>query len=83
MPSFTQEETAGLKALFGKGLAGAEATLQRNQIEIPASVTPDTLRRYREIAQEAIDAGKDSSGVQKKRIEIIDRLLRQQTQGTM
>ena len=74
---FTPEESAGLRELFGKGLEGAKDTLKRGRIEISQGVTRDTLERYREVAQDAIDKGRDTTGVQKKRIAIIDRLLPQ------
>lgn len=72
---FTQEERKGLWQLFGIGLRGAENTLEHDPIEMPEGVTSDTLERYRKIAHDVISCGKDKSGVQKKRIEIIDRLL--------
>lgn len=42
---------------------------------MPKGVTTDTLKRYREIAEDAIQEDKDRTGVQKKRREIIDKLL--------
>ena len=75
---FTQEENIGLRQLFGNRLQGAEIMLKRDPIEMPEGVTRDTLERYRKIARKAISDGKDEiTGVQKKRIEIIDRLLAQ------
>ena len=72
----TQEENIGLRQLFGNRLQGAEIMLKRDPIEMPEGVTRDTLERYRKIARKAISDGKDD-GVQKKRIEIIDRLVTQ------
>lgn len=74
---FTPEENEGLRKVFGHGLKGAEDTLGRETIEIPESVTSDTLERYKRIAEDAIARGRDTTGVQKKRIEIIDRLSSQ------
>jgi len=45
-------------------------------VPLPDGVTPETLLRYREIAEQAIRSGKDTLGVQAKRIEAIDELLR-------
>ena len=51
--------------------------LGRDTIEIPEGVTSDALERYRKIAEDAIAKGRDTTGVQKKRIGIIDRLSSQ------
>ena len=75
--NFTPEENAGLRKLFGRGLKGAEDTLGRETIEIPEGVTSGTLKRYKEIAEDAIARGRDKTGVQKERIKIIDRLSSQ------
>ena len=74
---FTQEENISLRQLFGKGLRGAEIMLKQDPIEVPEGVTRDTLERYRKIARKAISDGKGETTVQKKRIEIIDRLVAQ------
>ncbi len=74
---FTPEENEGLRKLFGQGLKGAEDMLGRDTIEIPEGVTSDALERYRKIAEDAIAKGRDTTGVQKKRIGIIDRLSSQ------
>ena len=74
---FTPEENEGLRKLFGNGLKGAKDTLGRGTIKTPKGVTSDTLERYREIAEDAIARGRDKTGVQKKRIEIIDKLSSQ------
>ena len=71
---FTPEENGGLRKLLGQGLKGAEDTLGRDTIEIPEGVTSDTLERYKKIAEDAIARGRDKTGVQEKRIKIIDRL---------
>ena len=74
---FTPEEHDGLTELFGVGLKDAEDRLEDDPIVMPDGVTKDALERYREIAEDAIQKGKDKTGVQKKRLEIIDKLLSQ------
>ena len=71
----TAKENAGLRELFGKGPKGAADTLQRDRIEVPQDVTDKALVRYRKIAQDAIAKGRDTLGVQEKRLRIIDKLL--------
>jgi hypothetical protein len=44
--------------------------------EAPQGLTQRTLQIYKEIAQRAIDAGKDSSHVQQLRLLIINSLLK-------
>jgi hypothetical protein len=45
-------------------------------VPLPDGVTPETLQRYRQIAENAVNAGKDTLGVQGGRITAIDLLLR-------
>lgn len=45
-------------------------------VKLPPGVTGETLVKYRELAIRAIGAGKDTLGVQAKRVEIIDAILR-------
>lgn len=73
--TFTSEENQGLKELFGTGLHGAEEALRRNPLVMPRGVTEGTLKRYKKIAEDAIQEGKDKTGVQEKRLEIIEKLL--------
>jgi RHS repeat-associated protein len=76
---FSRTEVEGLRELFGRGVQGANSLLERLQsgeVNLPETVTPDTLRRYREIAESAITAGKDTLGVQEARRQAIDLLLR-------
>ena len=74
----TPAETRGLTELFGKRPDGAKALLDRlaqGPVNLPANVTRQTLEKYAQIAQNAIDLGKDKIGTQALRLEAIRRLL--------
>jgi RHS repeat-associated protein len=75
----TYDEIGGLKDLFGRGQQGIADLLERlgsgQPVELPPGVTPESLQRYREIAQNAINAGIDNQGVQAARSQAIDILL--------
>ena len=77
---FSKGEVAGLRELFGRSQQGIAELLERlnsgRNVPLPNGVTPETLSRYREIAEQAIRDGKDALGVQAKRIVAIDELLR-------
>jgi hypothetical protein len=70
----------GLRQLFGRSVAGAEALLDLLEaggpLTLPDGVTVDVLLQYRELAVEAIASGKDILGVQALRVEAIDLILR-------
>jgi RHS repeat-associated protein len=78
---FTAGESAGLRALFGREAAGAEALLNRimagERIALPEGVTAEVLQRYLKLAEEAIEAGKDLVGTQAARKAAIEALLQQ------
>lgn len=71
---------SGLKDLFGKSMKGAQELLGRlrggEAVSLPPGVTPQTLQTYRGLAEKAIQAGKDTLGVQAARKEAIDLLLK-------
>jgi hypothetical protein len=77
---FSPAETRGLAELFGKRPEGAQALLDRlaqGPVSLPADVTRQTLEKYAQVAQNAIDLGKDKIGTQALRLEAIRRLLNQ------
>jgi RHS repeat-associated protein len=79
IPKFSTAENQGLRTLFGKSTAGADALLARlgrgELPSIPKGVTKETLLNYRKVAEFAIKQGKDSLGVQQRRLQAVDRLL--------
>jgi hypothetical protein len=78
--ALSKAEVAGLRSLFGKSKEGADALLSRlragEAVPLPQGVTTQTLQTYRGIAEKAIQAGKDTLGVQAARKEAIDLLLK-------
>jgi hypothetical protein len=50
-------------------------------VALPEGVSVETLQQYREVANAAVQAGKDSLGVQAARIKAIDILLKQHGGG--
>lgn len=42
---------------------------------LPKGVTPETLQKYRDVAEQAIEAGKDALGVHNLRQQALDMLL--------
>ncbi|HEY2410272.1 MAG TPA: hypothetical protein VGI10_29910 [Polyangiaceae bacterium] len=78
--TLSKAEVRGLRELFGKGKAGAEALASRiragESVQLPQGVTRTTLGIYRGLAERAISLGKDARlGVQAARKEAIDLLL--------
>jgi RHS repeat-associated protein len=75
---FTKEESRDLRDIFGQKATGADEVLRRldegTGPTAPPTLSRETVDRYREIAREQIAQGKDSSGVQAKRLLILDRL---------
>jgi hypothetical protein len=81
---FSKEEVEGFRELFGQGgegsVKGAQRLLDRlaeGPVELPSGVTQESLERYLDVAQRAIDAGKDNLGVQELRKQAIQKLLQQ------
>jgi RHS repeat-associated protein len=78
---FSKAEAAGLRALLGDGVGGAENLLKRllsgERVALPEGVTADLLRRYLERAREMVNASKDLAGTQAVRIAAIEALLQQ------
>ena len=78
--ALSKAEVGGLRELFGKSAKGAGELLGRlragESVTLPPEVTPQTLQTYRTIAENAIQAGKDTLGVQAARKEAIDLLLK-------
>jgi RHS repeat-associated protein len=78
---FSPGEVQGLRLLFGRGLDGVRKLLERlragERIPLPETISPQTLQKYREVAERAIQAGKDAGGVQAGRQEAIDLLIKQ------
>ena len=76
----TYQEVSGLKEFFGRSLDGANQLLERlnagESVPLPEGVTPETLQKYRDIAERAIQQGKDNLGVQQARREAIDIFLK-------
>jgi len=78
---FGPAENAGLRALFGREARGARASIDRlmagERVVLPEGVTPDTLRRYLELADRIVKAGLDTVGTQAARRQAIELLLNQ------
>jgi RHS repeat-associated protein len=78
---FLPGEVQGLRQLFGRRLEGVTKLLERlragERVPLPEGVTPETLKKYADVAERAIQQGKDASGVQQGRQEAIDLLLKQ------
>lgn len=71
-------ERAGLRDLFGSSTTGAQNLLNQlaeGPVTLPENVTAQTLQTYADIAQNAIDAGKDTLGVQDMRLQAINIIL--------
>ena len=64
-----------LKEFFGSGVEGAEATLRN--FKIPEGMARETLERYHEIARRQIKRGLDPLGVQRLRLRLVERALRE------
>jgi hypothetical protein len=56
------------------GIASGATALPQN-IAMTPGISADLLQVYRDVAEEAIAAGKDTLGVQAARIDLIDRAL--------
>ncbi len=67
----TQKEL--LSKLFGNGVQGARQALASGQL--PAGLTREALLVYAEVAKRYIDQGRDATGVQALRLEIITQAL--------
>jgi hypothetical protein len=78
--ALTKAESAGLRQLFGNSTKGVESLLGRlragDKVPLPEGITTQTLQTYRQVAEKAISAGKDTLGVQALRREAIDLLLK-------
>jgi hypothetical protein len=74
-------EVDGLRTLFGRGAEGVEELLGRlragERLPLPQGVTPETLEKYREVAEGAIQRGIDLVGTRQGRLEAVDILPRQ------
>jgi hypothetical protein len=75
-----QNSAAVLSHLFGRGVAGAQTVLAEIQffggrLIPPPGLTQQMLFQYRDLATNAIMAGKDTLGVQAMRLQIIDAAL--------
>lgn len=67
------EQRGLLKRFLGQGLKGAQN--RAADFQLPEGLTRDTLNISKEIAQRAINAGADSTGVQAERLKLIERAL--------
>jgi hypothetical protein len=79
---FTVEETRLLRAWFGESTRGIEAALRKTPLEIPEGLTRELLEKYRAVAQSVVADGKDTLGVQAKRLSLIARALPIVTRST-
>jgi RHS repeat-associated protein len=70
---FTQGEVRLLSEFFGNSVEGAWS--RALYFQIPENLTTVTLQQYAIVAQRAIDAGKDTLGVQQLRLDLIQRAL--------
>lgn len=80
-PGLSRPEVQGLRDLFGRSSQGVSDLLERlgqgQNVPLPPGVTPETLQKYRDIAEQAVQQGKDALGVQASRMRAIDMLLNQ------
>ena len=60
---------------FGKGHEGLDA-LEKN-FKIPNGLTKDALLKYEQVAENQIKLGKDKNGVQRRRLEFINKALKE------
>ena len=67
----TQQKLLG--QLFGDGVQGARLALSSGRI--PAGLTREAMMAYAEIARRYIEAGRDTTGVQALRLQIIKQAL--------
>ena len=67
----TQQKLLG--QLFGDGVQGARLALSSGRM--PAGLTREAMMAYAEIARRYIEAGRDTTGVQALRLQIIKQAL--------
>lgn len=70
----TKEDNRVLREFFGQGTRGKLKDLK--DFKIPPGLTKQALERYAEIARRAVESGNDKSGVQRDRLELIERALK-------
>lgn len=60
-----------------KGLERAIQAVRSGQYRLPPGITRGTLRRFKRIAKRAVESGRDSTGIQARRIQLVDEILQQ------
>jgi hypothetical protein len=68
------EQTRLLRDFFGQGVEGARSAEQ--QFSVPAGLVKASLVAYHEIARRTISERRDTLGVQRRRIALVERALR-------
>jgi hypothetical protein len=79
-PAFSKLEVQQLRDFFGGSGAALQGALDRaKNFKIPDGLSVETLRKYGDVAQRAIDAGKDKTGVQAERLKLVNRAIEELT----
>ena len=71
----SRQQTQLLRNFFGSGLRGARA--QGRNFKIPEGLSRGTLERYHELARRAIADPRKNNAVQRLRIRMVERALRE------
>ncbi len=71
----SKEQVEKLGEFFGDSLQGVRDRLQ--DFSLPKGLTRESLLRYKVIAEKTIAEGRDKLGVQKLRLELVERALRE------
>jgi hypothetical protein len=79
--SIGDEQRNLLKEFFGQGKQGADD--RAANFNVPKGLSNDTLNAYKEVAERQIAAGKDSTGVQNSRLQLILRVFGDPTRASL
>ena len=62
-----------LQDFFGQAKSGADA--RAANFQVPSGLSQQTLQAYQELAERALAAGNDSTGVQAARLDLVQQAL--------
>jgi hypothetical protein len=69
------QQTRLLRQFFGSGVRGAQAADEH--FKVPPGLMRESLEAYHEIARRTIESGQDQLGVQRIRLRLVERALRE------